>query len=243
MGDKPSWFQQLPAMTNRDIGCLKRQYRDRLASLRAVDDMVGTLVGALETTGEWANTVFIFTSDNGFFYGQHRLADKILGYEESIRVPLYVRAPGFPRQVTTRAALNNDLASTIADFAGVAPGLAVDGRSLLPLLRNPRESNWRKRFLVEYLGGVEANRVPPRVPFSAVRTTDLSRATPPNQFYMQWHDGLGSTEFYDLPSDRYQTSSQHQSPGWASVRNMLAGWLGQLRNCGGSGSCRKLEDQ
>jgi len=141
-----------------------------------------------------------------------------------------------------RAALNNDLAPTVADFAGVTPGLRVDGRSLLPLLRNPQESKWRKRFLVEYLGTAETNRNPPRAPFSAVRTTNLSRATPANQFYLEWNDGLGNKEFYDLPKDPYQLDSLHDDPAWASVRNMLASWLAQFRSCGG-GSCQTLEDQ
>ncbi|HET7203313.1 MAG TPA: sulfatase [Steroidobacteraceae bacterium] len=242
LSDKPSWFRQIPALTTRDIGCLKRQYRDRLTSLRALDDLVRVLVDSLQANGEWANTVFIFTSDNGYFHGQHRLADKVLGYEESIRVPLYIRAPGFPPQSTTRAALNNDLAPTVTAFAGIAPGLRVDGRSLLPLMRNPLETRWRKRFLVEYLGTVETDILPPRVPFSAVRTTGLSRTTPPNQFYVEWHDGLGSSEFYDLASDRYQLSSQHANPSWATVRNVLAGWLSQFRQCAGDG-CRTLENQ
>jgi N-acetylglucosamine-6-sulfatase len=242
LSDKPSWFQRIPAMNATDKGCLQRQYRDRLTSLRAVDDLVGSLVGDLQRNGEWTNTVFVFTSDNGFFYGHHRLTDKVLGYEESIRVPLYVRAPGFPRQVTRRAALNNDLAPTIAAFAGITPGLRVDGRSLLPLLRNPLATTWRKRFLVEYLGTADTQRFPPKVPFGAVRTTDLSSATPPDQFYVEWRDDLGSDELYDLPTDRYQVRSQHGNPAWASVRNMLAGWLGQLRNCGG-GSCQSLENQ
>lgn len=242
MSDKPSWLQRVPALTTKDIGCLKRQYRDRLTSLRAVDDMVGSLIDTLQRDNELSNTVFIFTSDNGFFYGQHRLTDKVLGYEESIRVPLYIRAPGFPPQITMDVALNNDLASTVAEFAGITPGLSVDGRSLLPLMRNPLEDNWRKRFLVEYLGTVQTNHVPPRAPFSAVRTTNLSKNTPPNQFYVEWKDGLGSREFYDLPTDRYQISSQHHNPAWANVRNTLASLLSPFRNCGG-GSCRALEDQ
>jgi N-acetylglucosamine-6-sulfatase len=242
VSDKPSWFQQVPSLTMQDVACLKRQYRDRLTSLRAVDDLVGRLFDTLQARGELANTVFIFTSDNGFFYGNHRLADKVLGYEESIRVPLYIRAPGFPRQVTTRTALNNDLAPTVAAFAGVTPGLAVDGRSLVPVMRQRWEANWRKRFLVEYLGTVETHRVPPKVPFSAVRSTELSRVTPPHQVYVQWHDGLGSQEFYHLPVDPYQLSSQHDNPNWSTVRNMLAGWLTQLRSCRG-GECQRLEDQ
>ena len=71
-------------------------------------------------------------------------------------------ALGFPPQVTQRTAINNDLAPTVAAFAGVTPGLAVDGCSLLPLLRNPQETNWRKRFLAEYLGTVESTTYRPR---------------------------------------------------------------------------------
>jgi arylsulfatase A-like enzyme len=242
MSDKPVWLRRIPSMTSTDVGCLSRQYRDRLLALRAVDDLVGTLVTALQRNREWSNTVFVFTSDNGFMLGQHRLTDKVLGYEESIRVPLYIRAPGFPRQVTTRAAVNNDLAPTIAQLAGVAPGLAVDGRSLLPLLRNPTTTEWRKRFLVEYLGPDESDAADPTAPFGAVRTTNLSRATPANQFYVEWRDGLGSTEFYDLRNDPGQLESRHSAAEWASVRDTLAGYLAALRTCRGSG-CRQLEDQ
>lgn len=157
-----------------------------------------------------------------------------------IRAPLYISAPGFPKQATWRTAINNDLAPTVADFAGITPGLSVDGRSLLPLMRNTSERNWRKRFLVEYLGTVQSSLRPSKVPFSAVRTTNLSQSTPVNQFYMEWHDDLGSKEFYDLSSDRYQISSQHNNSAWASVLNTLAGWLSQLRSCGGG--CQGLEN-
>ena len=240
--DKPGWFQQLPPLTAQDVACLKRQYRDRLTSLRAIDDLVGRLFDTLQARAELANTVFIFTSDNGFFLGHHRLTDKVLGYEESIRVPLLIRAPGFVPQVTTRTALNNDLAPTVMEFAGAAPGFVVDGRSLLPVLRNRWETNWRKRFLVEYLGTPEPENDPPRVPFSAVRSTELSRTTPPHQIYVQWDDRLGSLEFYNLPADPYQLASRHNDANWASVRNTMAGWLSQLRTCR-EGSCQRVENQ
>jgi N-acetylglucosamine-6-sulfatase len=240
--DKPRWLQQIPSLTTQDLSCLRRQYRDRLTALRAIDDLVGRLFDTLQARGELANTVFVFSSDNGFFLGNHRLTDKVLGYEESIRVPLYIRAPGFPAQVTTRTALSNDWAPTVAAFTGITPGLLPDGRSLLPVMRNRWESNWRKRFLVEYLGTAELQNEPPRVPFSAVRSTELSRATPANQIYVQWMDGLGSREFYNLPADPYQIASQHNNPNWASVRSTMAGWLNQLRTCRGSG-CQSLENQ
>jgi len=241
MSDKPPWFRQTPAMTAKDIDCAKRQYRDRLNSLRAVDDLVAGVADALKKTGETANTVLMFTSDNGYFHGQHRLAGKVLGYEESIRVPLYITAPGYPVQTTWRAALNNDLAPTIVELAAAKPGLAMDGRSLWPLMKNPYLKAWRKRFLVEYLGTVQTDRVPPRVPFTAVRTTNLPGGTPTNQYYLEWHDGLGSKEFYDLASDRYQISSQHKNSSWSGVRTTLAAWLDNLRDCG-NGSCQLFED-
>lgn len=243
MSDKPAFLQALPRLTSADITCLNRQYRDHLASLRAVDDLIGTVARALSNNGELGNTVFIFTSDNGFFYGEHRLTDKVLGYGPSIRVPLVMRAPGFTSpQTASPVALNNDLAPTIAAFAGVVPGLSVDGRSLIPLLQNPANSNWRKRFLVEFLGGSSSRpETGPRESFTAVHTTALS-VDAPNKCYVEWVDGADSREFYNLSADPYELSSQHTNPSWASVRMALAGWLSQLRTCG-NGTCQVLEDQ
>jgi hypothetical protein len=70
----------------------------------------------------------------------------------------------------------------------------------------------------------------------------LSRTTPPDQIYVSWKDGLGSEEFYDLRTDPLQLSSQHGNSAWASVRNMLAGWLADFRTCA-RGSCQSLENQ
>ena len=87
----------------------------------AVDDMIGDLVGALHDSGELDNTYIVFTSDNGFHLGQHRLgAGKWTPYEEDIRVPLIVRGPGVPEGETLHhMVLNNDLAPTFADLARV----------------------------------------------------------------------------------------------------------------------------
>jgi hypothetical protein len=115
--------------------------------------MVGDLVRALRKSGELDNTYIFFTSDNGFHLGEHRLgAGKWTPYEEDIRIPLIVRGPGVPEGETLHhMVLNNDLAPTFADLAGVERPSFVDGRSLKPLLAQeptPPE-DWRKRFLVE----------------------------------------------------------------------------------------------
>lgn len=242
MRDKPAFLRTVPRLNAADIGCLTRQYRDHLESLRAVDDLIGSIVSKLTTHGELGNSVLIFTSDNGFLYGEHRLADKVLGYEPAIRVPLFIRAPGFAgARTVTPCALNNDLAPTIAAFASVGPELAVDGRSLIPILKNPATSSWRKRFLVEYIGGPnESPQVGPRQPFTAVRTTSLDPLTP-NRYYVEWDDDTGSRELYNLVADPYQLRSEHANPTLSGVRAALADRLEHLKTCG-NGTCQGLED-
>ena len=112
----------------------------------AVDDLVGNITSALKKNNELSNSVIIFTSDNGYFYGEHRLLGKVYGYEEAIRVPLIVRAPGFSApQGSSHFVLNNDLAPTISQFASVNPPTSVDGRSIIPVMKNQSFSSWRKR--------------------------------------------------------------------------------------------------
>ena len=93
MSDKPTWMQQLP---QRDPVALARLYNQRIEALRAVDDLIGRVVNALQRVGKLKNTVLLFTSDNGYLLGQHRWESKILVYEESIRVPLVIRIPSLP---------------------------------------------------------------------------------------------------------------------------------------------------
>lgn len=122
MLDKPNWLPLLaPPLSNADEECLAKQYRDRLASLKEVDRLIGLVVNTQKQYRDptLTNTVLIFTSDNGFMHAEHRLSEKLFAYEESILVPLYIRAPGFPQQTTSRIALNNDLAPTILALAGV----------------------------------------------------------------------------------------------------------------------------
>lgn len=225
--DKPGYVQSArPALEPDDIAAVEKQWRDRAKSMLAVDDMVGAIVASLRLTGELDRTVLVFTSDNGFLHGEHRISEKLVPYEESIRVPLYIRAPGVPAKRISQVVLNNDLAPTIADLAGVVPQRAVDGRSLVPLLVG---APWtpRRRFLVEHLEDESIYDMPS---YSAIRT----------QRFMYAEYGGGDRELYDLAADPLQNASKHTDTAYDAVEAALAARLAGLRGCG-DGSCQTLE--
>ncbi|MGH2955342.1 MAG: sulfatase family protein, partial [Solirubrobacterales bacterium] len=154
VSDKPTFIRELPRLTARKRAIIERRYRCRLESLGAADRGVKQLVRALRQTGELDETVFVYTSDNGNFHGEHRLpGSKGLPYEEASRLPLVMRVPerfrgGAPaiRRVDAPVA-NIDVVPTIVEWAGTEPCpdagdcRVMDGRSLLPLLEG-RDQGW-----------------------------------------------------------------------------------------------------
>ena len=121
-----------------------------MESLLSVDDGVKAIIDALRAKGELDNTLVVFTDDNGFFHGQHRVpSGKVLLYEPSIRVPLLVRGPGVPKNRHLKQMVANiDLAPTIVDAANAKAGRVMDGKSLLPLLAHP-STQWGRDLLIE----------------------------------------------------------------------------------------------
>ncbi|HZA66873.1 MAG TPA: sulfatase, partial [Geminicoccaceae bacterium] len=150
VSDKPAFIRAIPPLDGEQIARLEDEYRRRLASLQAIDDMVESIVNALEAGGTLERTYVMYSSDNGFHLGEHRLpSGKDFPYEEDIRVPMVVRGPGVPEGETIEAmGLNSDFAPTFAEIAGIAPPAFVDGRSFLPLFEDPDQA-WRESFLVE----------------------------------------------------------------------------------------------
>jgi N-acetylglucosamine-6-sulfatase len=234
--DKPSWIREYPTMTATDLTNLRKQFNDRIAAFRAVDDMVGAMGLALEQTGQLNRTTIIFTSDNGYQNGEHRISGKSNAYEESIRIPLYIYTPSIPqKQTITPIALNNDLASTISEVVGITPGATVDGRSLLPLMRNPNIP-WRKKFLIEHWYS-PFNFWFDVPTYAAIRT--VSTRIAPNKTYVEYTSG--EKEYYNNLLDPYQLNSLHGSVSDAPDRTILSQWLSQLKTCSGA-SCRSAED-
>ena len=191
VSDKPAWLrrlvQDLPPMTRYDSAAVRA---GQLTALKAVDDAVRRILTALEDTGRLANTLIIFTSDNGFTWGEHRLGNwKLVPYDESIRVPLVLRFDGRAQtgRNEPRIVANVDLAPTVMGAAGGS--LQTEGRSLLPLAAGT-QAGWRGAVLVEHIG----ERVPT---YCAVRGR--------RWMYARYADG--SEELYDMTADPYQLTN------------------------------------
>ena len=123
-----------------------------LRSLIAVDESLGKVIEALEKIGELENTVIIYSSDNGYFMGEHTFKDKRLAYENSIRVPMIIRYPRLIKESTEidEQCLNIDLAPTILELAGIDKPNYMQGESMLDIITGKKNSKWRKSILFEY---------------------------------------------------------------------------------------------
>jgi arylsulfatase A-like enzyme len=130
----------------------QRYMQDYLACVQAVDDNVGRLLDWLDQNGLATNTVVIYTSDQGFFLGDHGLFDKRFMYEESLQMPFLVRWPGVIKAGTTQKALaiNPDFAPTFMEMAGLPTPADMQGHSIVPLLKGEQPSNWRSSFYYRY---------------------------------------------------------------------------------------------
>jgi arylsulfatase A-like enzyme len=139
VNDKPRFIREAPYLSPEDIHTYRVYYQKALASLRAIDDGVKTVLDTLGGEHRLRNTYVIFTSDNGFFYGEHRLTGgKFLAYEPSTHLPLLIRGPGIkPGTSTGELAANIDIAPTILELAGVKADKSIDGTSLVPSMRDP----------------------------------------------------------------------------------------------------------
>jgi arylsulfatase A-like enzyme len=130
----------------------QRYMQDYLATIQSVDDNVGRLLTFLDREGLTRNTIVIYTSDQGFFLGDHGLFDKRFMYEDSLRMPFLVRWPGVikPGSQSDAMALNVDFAPTFLDAAGLPVPADMQGRSLVPIFRGRPPSDWRTSMYYRY---------------------------------------------------------------------------------------------
>ena len=221
VSDKPLAIQARPPIGAVRALRIQEAYQQRLESLLGVDDAVASIVRGLRGTGELENTLILFTSDNGFFHGEHRIpTGKVLAYEPSIRLPLLMSGPGVPRKANaTQLVTNADLAPTILDAADATPGRAQDGRSLLELVRDPGVE-WGRELLLE-----------------AGTPQGLSLGGLRNYRWKYVEYSNGEVELYDLERDPHELTSLHAAPSLAGLRAGLAARLHALQSCAGAG-CR-----
>ena len=125
---------------------------DLLRCLAAIDESLGTVLATLEELGELDNTVVIYSSDNGYFMGEHTFLDKRLAYENSMRVPMLIRYPKLIKKNSKvkEQCLNIDLAPTILSLAGITVPNYMQGESMVNLLNGKKDKDWRKAILFEY---------------------------------------------------------------------------------------------
>lgn len=233
MSDKPALAQFFPEPMNADaIAALTDHYRGRMGSLLAVDDLVERVVKALRKAGVYGDTNIIFTSDNGWILGEHRLRDpvtedgrpsgvKYVPFEGSSRVPLMAAGPSFPKgRKVTAPVVNADLAPTIAHIAGAKPKLPQDGVSLVRALRAPSLLDGRAVLLETFANprGVS--------PYKAIRT----------ERYRYEISETGFAGLYDLKRDPWELESRHDDPRYAKIEEILVAKLAKLVNCKGK-SC------
>jgi N-acetylglucosamine-6-sulfatase len=230
VSDKPDYIQLTPLLSTGTSNLLRDQVRRRRETLLAVDEMVEKVVNTLFQTGKLNNTLIIFTSDNGFLMGEHRLKHiKTVPYEESIRVPLIIRGPGIPAGAVRAQMVNNvDVVATIVEAANITAGRTLDGHSLLPLMKNAL-TPWRSALLVQGIVppyGPTANR------FQAVRTAtakyvEIMAGTPDEE-----------RELYDLVADPRELENKADNPDVTSADAMLQEQLrmtlATLRTCVGA---------
>ena len=195
-----------------------------------VDDLVQNVVSTIQQQGELKNTVLMFTSDNGFFHGEHRVPQgKVRLYEPSIRVPLLIRAPGMPKGVHRSQPVGNvDLTETILDFANAKPGRKEDGMSLVPIMEKKRYWPGRAMDLETFFtpDALEDPEDPP-LNYQGVRTDR----------YLYANYGSGEQELYDLRNDPFELQNAASNPAYAQVKGSLQVLLSGLANCAGR-TCR-----
>ncbi len=220
VSDKPRWIRKLPRLTPRKRAAIRRLYVSQLESLGAVDDLVAGLAAQLRRRGELDRTLFVFTSDNGFIRGRHRIrSGKSLIYEEAINVPLLIAGPGVPQgEIYREPVANVDLAPTLLRAAGVKPPGKLDGVPLQPVLAGEQQ---RPPILLEIFGRKDGD-------VFGIRTG--------NYVYAEHADGF--VELYNLATDPLQLENAAKDPSQAGVRTRLATELERLRSCAGA-SCQR----
>jgi arylsulfatase A-like enzyme len=219
VSDKPHPIDELPELSDAERVAVRTLTRQRAEALFALDAQVAKLVHTLKATHEYANTVIMFTSDNGYFLGEHRLRQgKIKPHEPSLRVPFLIAGDGIPHGDRFDPVTTEDVAATLLDLGHARPPHPLDGQSVVPSFA--RDRGWRSPVLTE---GLETSPVfrdaaaSPAPGFTDARTTIGIRTS--RWKYVRYNDGEG--ELYDLDADANELTNLFGDPQHAAVQAEL----------------------
>lgn len=218
VSDKPAYIR---AHAPQDPGLMDYRRRRAWDAALSVDDAVAALDRQLTASGVADNTVVIFMTDNGYALGEHRWYGKACEYRVCTQTPLLVRYPGLSARSRGQLVSNVDIASTVADIAGVTPALAQDGRSFLPLMLSDATPVWRNQILHHWPGHrAKPTTAPDYVPsYWAIRTR--------THLYVEL--GTGERELYDLRTDPNELRNLAGRAAVAADQAALADRLATMR--------------
>lgn len=208
-------------LTGKDLVQWKyqRYLKDYLRCIASVDDNVGRLLDYLDESGLAENTVVAYSSDQGFYLGDHGWFDKRWMYEESLRMPLMVRWPGVikPGAVDTHLVQNLDFAETFLDIAGAKIPDDMQGRSMVPLLKGEDPAGWREAIYYHYWE------------FPAVHMVHRHYGVRTQRYKLIHYYLLDEWELFDLQEDPDELKSVYDDPAYADVVTRLKAKLAELR--------------
>jgi N-acetylglucosamine-6-sulfatase len=221
MSDKPTWMRNLPLA---NTAAVQAEYEGKLEELADLDSKgMVPILAALEDTGQLANTLIFFTSDNGYLHAEHRLRKKDRPYWESSEVPFFVKGPGVKGPGVSSRTISNvlvnhtDLMPTTCAIAGVTPpSNQVDGRSMLPYLGAASFSGWRKRMLITSSNDVGRQQNPGGSNEPSGRWWLLREGQ--KVFILREN---GTKELYTMGTDPYQERSTHRTADPALIQRLL----------------------
>jgi N-acetylglucosamine-6-sulfatase len=269
VNDKPRFIREAPYLSAQEIHTYRVYYQNCLNALVSVDEGVKQILDQLTALGRINNTYVIFTSDNGFFFGQHRLVGgKFLAYEPSTHLPLIIRGPGIEPNTHSGQLVNTpDIAPTILELAGVKPDKSIDGVSMVPFMKDP---SLRTRRPLLFESFVETNDVEQNGAASTGETTSkgsprgrlalkaarrqgaaahASEVAPPKNYYgirlgpykyIEWPDG--EKELYDINKDPYELNNIVRDKNYAPIRVFLHNELVRLEECSGR-TCQEVAEK
>jgi arylsulfatase A-like enzyme len=221
---KPALLRKLGDLPplSRATGTSDDAIRDRLRMLMAVDEGIGEILKALAEKELLERTLLIFTSDHGYFYGEHGLSvERRLAYEEAIRIPLLMRYPPLikPGRTLDALTLSIDIAPTLLDVAAAPLPRGLHGRSLVPLLKDA-QSKLRDAFLIEHFSDTVFPRMH-KMGYQAIRTM--------RHTYIRYTELVDMDELYDLQADPYQMRNLIHEPAARVTLAHLQAELTRLR--------------
>jgi N-acetylglucosamine-6-sulfatase len=264
VNDKPHFIREAPYLSFQEIRTYRVYYQKALESLRSIDEGVKLIHDTLGGLGRLRNTYILFTSDNGFFFGEHRLTGgKFIAYEPATHLPLLIRGPGIKPGTSTGELVSQvDLAPTILELAGASADKSIDGRSLVPFMRDPGLRTRRPLLFESFVetNDVEANGQPGAAPAEpepgpAARASSSSRGNgkatasivaPPKDYvgirlgpykYIEWPSG--EKELYDINKDPNELNNLIRVRNLSPIRAFLHAQLTLLTDCVGRG-CQQV---